>query len=67
MSQTEAPSTAATGDRLRWWTELPLIVMVYAAYSAGLPWCAGTRRAPSTTASRYSGPRRHSISTWNTR
>ncbi|MFG2653778.1 phosphatase PAP2 family protein [Streptomyces sp. NPDC048425] len=35
MSQTEAPSTAATGDRLRWWTELPLIVLVYAAYSAG--------------------------------
>ncbi|MFF1683691.1 MULTISPECIES: phosphatase PAP2 family protein [unclassified Streptomyces] len=36
MSQTEAPPTAATGgDRLRWWTELPLILLVYAAYSAG--------------------------------
>ena len=37
MSQTEAPPTAATvgGDRLRWWTELPLILVVYAAYSAG--------------------------------
>ncbi|MFF2505983.1 phosphatase PAP2 family protein [Streptomyces sp. NPDC058067] len=36
MSQTEAPPTAATaGDRLRWWTELPLILVVYAAYSMG--------------------------------
>ncbi|OIJ96861.1 phosphatase PAP2 family protein [Streptomyces monashensis] len=33
---TEAPSTgAATPTRLRWWTELPLIVLVYGCYSAG--------------------------------
>ncbi|MFF3578145.1 phosphatase PAP2 family protein [Streptomyces mirabilis] len=27
--------TAASHTRLRWWTELPLLVMVYASYSAG--------------------------------
>ncbi|MEU4201151.1 phosphatase PAP2 family protein [Streptomyces sp. NPDC039022] len=26
---------AAAGSRLRWWTELPLLALVYAAYSAG--------------------------------
>ncbi|MFK8846824.1 phosphatase PAP2 family protein [Streptomyces sp. Ac-502] len=26
---------AASGSRLRWWTELPLLALVYAAYSAG--------------------------------
>ncbi|GAA1892634.1 phosphatase PAP2 family protein [Streptomyces durmitorensis] len=36
MQQTEAPGTGGiNGLRLRWWTELPLIVLVYAAYSAG--------------------------------
>ncbi|MFE0100210.1 phosphatase PAP2 family protein [Streptomyces sp. NPDC059009] len=36
MPQTDAPGTAGiSGHRLRWWTELPLIVLVYAAYSAG--------------------------------
>ncbi|MFC8130627.1 phosphatase PAP2 family protein [Streptomyces sp. NPDC057302] len=36
MPQTDAPSTGGSnGLRLRWWTELPLIVLVYAAYSAG--------------------------------
>ncbi|MFI6873005.1 phosphatase PAP2 family protein [Streptomyces sp. NPDC050400] len=37
MSQTDdAPRTEAIpGARLRWWTELPLIVLVYGAYSAG--------------------------------
>ncbi|WP_338696809.1 phosphatase PAP2 family protein [Streptomyces sp. Q6] len=38
MSQTidDAPHTGAIpGARLRWWTELPLIVLVYGAYSAG--------------------------------
>ncbi|MEU5898554.1 MULTISPECIES: phosphatase PAP2 family protein [Streptomyces] len=36
MPKTDVPGTAGiTGHRLRWWTELPLIVLVYAAYSAG--------------------------------
>ncbi|MFF0018796.1 phosphatase PAP2 family protein [Streptomyces sp. NPDC005374] len=36
MPQTETPGTeAAPETRLRWWTELPLIVLVYACYSAG--------------------------------
>ncbi|MEU7405969.1 phosphatase PAP2 family protein [Streptomyces sp. NPDC044948] len=36
MPHTEAPGTeAAPKTRLRWWTELPLIVLVYACYSAG--------------------------------
>ncbi|MFD5078313.1 phosphatase PAP2 family protein [Streptomyces sp. NPDC058371] len=42
MPQTETPgieaiprSRTAQRIRLRWWTELPLIVMVYASYSAG--------------------------------
>ncbi|MGW7076452.1 phosphatase PAP2 family protein [Streptomyces sp. NPDC054866] len=36
MPQTHAPGTGGIGGlRLRWWTELPLIVLVYAAYSAG--------------------------------
>ncbi|MEU6536586.1 phosphatase PAP2 family protein [Streptomyces sp. NPDC047000] len=36
MPQTETPG-AETGrwTRLRWWTELPLILLVYACYSAG--------------------------------
>ncbi|WNZ11232.1 phosphatase PAP2 family protein [Streptomyces sp. 11x1] len=34
--RTGAPVTEATpGTRLRWWTELPLILLVYGAYSAG--------------------------------
>ncbi|MGW5004101.1 phosphatase PAP2 family protein [Streptomyces parvulus] len=36
MPHTETPgSEAAPKTRLRWWTELPLIVLVYACYSAG--------------------------------
>ncbi|WP_399885339.1 phosphatase PAP2 family protein [Streptomyces sp. BBFR51] len=36
MPHTETPGTEATPHpRLRWWTELPLIVLVYACYSAG--------------------------------
>ncbi|AIR98558.1 phosphatase PAP2 family protein [Streptomyces glaucescens] len=36
MPQTESPGTeVAPRTRLRWWTELPLIVVVYACYSAG--------------------------------
>ncbi|MCF2130073.1 phosphatase PAP2 family protein [Strepomyces sp. STD 3.1] len=36
MPHTEIPgSEAAPATRLRWWTELPLIVLVYACYSAG--------------------------------
>ncbi|MEU5253199.1 phosphatase PAP2 family protein [Streptomyces longwoodensis] len=36
MPHTETPGTGATSrTRLRWWTELPLIVLVYACYSAG--------------------------------
>ncbi|MEU1048465.1 phosphatase PAP2 family protein [Streptomyces sp. NPDC005897] len=36
MPHTETPGTeAAPNPRLRWWTELPLIVLVYACYSAG--------------------------------
>ncbi|WP_395570851.1 phosphatase PAP2 family protein [Streptomyces sp. BK79] len=36
MPHTETPGTeAAPTTRLRWWTELPLIVLVYACYSAG--------------------------------
>ncbi|OON76999.1 phosphatase PAP2 family protein [Streptomyces tsukubensis] len=37
MQQKEAPVARAEGpiSRLRWWTELPLLVLVYAAYSAG--------------------------------
>jgi hypothetical protein len=36
MPQTETPGAeAALRTRLRWWTELPLILLVYACYSAG--------------------------------
>ncbi|MFD4631412.1 phosphatase PAP2 family protein [Streptomyces sp. NPDC058284] len=36
MPKTDVPATTGTtGHRLRWWTELPLLVLVYAAYSAG--------------------------------
>jgi PAP2 superfamily len=36
MPQTETPGTeVAQRTRLRWWTELPLILLVYACYSAG--------------------------------
>ncbi|KOU66458.1 membrane protein [Streptomyces sp. MMG1533] len=36
MPQTETPGIeVAPRPRLRWWTELPLIVLVYACYSAG--------------------------------
>ncbi|QWB28413.1 MULTISPECIES: phosphatase PAP2 family protein [Streptomyces] len=36
MPHTETPGTeAALAPRLRWWTELPLILLVYACYSAG--------------------------------
>ncbi|MFH8606525.1 phosphatase PAP2 family protein [Streptomyces sp. NPDC018029] len=36
MPKTDVPGiTGISGPRLRWWTELPLIVLVYAAYSAG--------------------------------
>jgi hypothetical protein len=36
MPQTDAPGTGGiSGPRLRWWTELPLILLVYGAYSAG--------------------------------
>ncbi|MFJ7152758.1 phosphatase PAP2 family protein [Streptomyces sp. NPDC100445] len=36
MPQTETPGTeAAPRSRLRWWTELPLILLVYSCYSAG--------------------------------
>ncbi|MEU2061770.1 phosphatase PAP2 family protein [Streptomyces sp. NPDC013455] len=36
MARTETPGTeAALRSRLRWWTELPLILLVYGCYSAG--------------------------------
>ncbi|MES4891387.1 phosphatase PAP2 family protein [Streptomyces sp. NPDC096012] len=36
MPQTETPGTEVTAlPRLRWWTELPLILLVYGCYSAG--------------------------------
>ncbi|GGZ79449.1 phosphatase PAP2 family protein [Streptomyces echinoruber] len=36
MPQTETPGTgAAPRARLRWWTELPLILLVYGCYSVG--------------------------------
>ncbi|MBV2357568.1 phosphatase PAP2 family protein [Streptomyces sp. J2-1] len=36
MPRTEAPGTgAAVRPSLRWWTELPLILLVYGCYSAG--------------------------------
>ncbi|MEU8027403.1 phosphatase PAP2 family protein [Streptomyces sp. NPDC049099] len=36
MPQTETPGTEVTPrPRLRWWTELPLILLVYGCYSAG--------------------------------
>ncbi|KES07072.1 membrane protein [Streptomyces toyocaensis] len=36
MPHTETPGTEAVpATRLRWWTELPLILLVYACYSAG--------------------------------
>ncbi|MEU1297751.1 phosphatase PAP2 family protein [Streptomyces sp. NPDC005840] len=35
MPSTEIPGTEAPPTRLRWWTELPLILLVYACYSAG--------------------------------
>ncbi|MFD7713792.1 phosphatase PAP2 family protein [Streptomyces sp. NPDC059786] len=36
MPQTEAPGSKAIAPvRLRWWTELPLILLVYGCYSAG--------------------------------
>ncbi|MET7284376.1 phosphatase PAP2 family protein [Streptomyces sp. NPDC005573] len=36
MAQNETPGTeVAPGPRLRWWTELPLILLVYGCYTAG--------------------------------
>ncbi|GAA3233161.1 phosphatase PAP2 family protein [Streptomyces sp. XM83C] len=35
MPHTDTPGIEAPRTRLRWWTELPLIVLVYACYSAG--------------------------------
>lgn len=36
MPQTETPGTEVSPrTRLRWWTELPLIILVYACYTAG--------------------------------
>ncbi|MCG7205888.1 MULTISPECIES: phosphatase PAP2 family protein [Streptomyces] len=36
MPQTEKPGTEVTArTRLRWWTELPLILLVYGCYTAG--------------------------------
>ncbi|MFC7305363.1 phosphatase PAP2 family protein [Streptomyces monticola] len=35
VPQTNAPHARVRGARPRWWTELPLIALVYAAYSAG--------------------------------
>jgi len=36
MPQTEIPGIeAASRTRLRWWTELPLVLLVYGCYSAG--------------------------------
>lgn len=35
MPLTEIPGIGAPRTRLRWWTELPLILLVYACYSAG--------------------------------
>ncbi|MFD4785689.1 phosphatase PAP2 family protein [Streptomyces sp. NPDC058459] len=36
MPQTETPGTGAVpGTRPRWWTELPLILLVYGCYTAG--------------------------------
>ncbi|MGM9331407.1 phosphatase PAP2 family protein [Streptomyces murinus] len=36
MAQTETPGTeVAPRTRLRWWTELPLLLLVYGCYSAG--------------------------------
>jgi hypothetical protein len=36
MPQTDAPVMGETGgSRLRWWTEVPLILVVYAAYTVG--------------------------------
>ncbi|MEU4036562.1 phosphatase PAP2 family protein [Streptomyces collinus] len=36
MAQTETPGTeVAPRTRLRWWTELPLILLVYGCYTAG--------------------------------
>ncbi|MEV0980699.1 phosphatase PAP2 family protein [Streptomyces sp. NPDC049915] len=36
MPQTESPgSEAGPATRLRWWTELPLVLLVYGCYSAG--------------------------------
>jgi hypothetical protein len=36
LPQTETPGTeAVVPTRLRWWTELPLLLLVYACYSAG--------------------------------
>lgn len=36
MPQTESPGIGATPPaRLRWWTELPLIILVYGCYSTG--------------------------------
>ena len=60
MPQTATPGTeAAPGTRLRWWTELPLILLVYACYSAGRL-LAPRRcvRRPSTTAWRSCASRR---------
>ncbi|MER6331040.1 phosphatase PAP2 family protein [Streptomyces sp. NPDC001034] len=35
MAQTETPGTEVPRTRLRWWTELPLLLLVYGCYSAG--------------------------------
>ncbi len=48
MPQTDAPVTEAiSGSRLRWWTELPLIIAVYAAYTAGRMLARSTGAVPT--------------------
>ncbi len=65
MPQTVTPGIerAVPKTRLRWWTELPLIVLVYASYSAGRLLARAMSPPPSTTVWRSCASRRPCIST----
>lgn len=68
MPHTETPGTEAVpATRMRWWTELPLILLVYACYSADGSSSAATSPTRSTTAWRCCAWKRRCTSTPNTR
>jgi PAP2 superfamily protein len=50
MPQTDAPVIGATqASRLRWWTEVPLVLVIYAAYMAGRMLARTDTAAPGST------------------